>query len=136
MWFSSVPKEDLQSYLLIHARHEQAYWLASDLFAEVNSVSSKFKKNNSFREKEEKEINLLLENEKQIVRLGNITQPIARLTQDHVLRLTYLYELAADQALVGREAITREDSNLVSYEGMLDAEVKYIDQFWSTTEML
>ena len=37
MWFSSVPKEDFQRYLLIHARQEQAYWLATDLREQADS---------------------------------------------------------------------------------------------------
>lgn len=129
MWFSSVPKEDFQRYLSINARQEQAYWLATDLREQADSDFPNSKKNQSTRDDQEKEINLLLENEEQIAKLGDITQPIARLTQDQVHRSAYLNVLTADQTLLGREVIAREDSNLVSYEGMLDAEVEYIEQY-------
>ena len=129
MWFSSVPKKDFQKYLLIHARQEQAYWLATDLREQADSDFLNSKKTQSTRDDQEKEINLLLENEEQIAKLGDITQPIARLTQDEVNRYVYLSVLTADQALLGKAVMSREDSYLVSFEGMLDAEVEYLDQY-------
>ena len=129
MWFSSVPKEDFQRYLSINARQEQAYWLATDLREQADSDLLNSKKYQSARDDQEKEINLLLENEEQIAKLGDITQPIARLSQDQLHRSVYLNVLTADQTLLGREVMAREDSDLVSYEGMLDAEVEYIDQY-------
>ena len=129
MWFSSVPKEDFQRYLLIHARQEQAYWLATDLREQADSDFLNSKKTQSTRDDQEKEINLLLENEEQIAKLGDITQPIARLTQDEVNRYVYLSVLTADQTLLGKAVMRREDSDLVSFEGMLDAEVEYLDQY-------
>jgi len=129
MWFSSVPKEDFQRYLSINARLEQAYWLATDLREQADSDFLNSKKTQSTRDDQEKEINLLLENEEQIAKLGDITQPIARLTQDEVNRYVYLSVLTADQALLDKAVMRREDSYLVSFEGMLDAEVEYLDQY-------
>ena len=129
MWFSSVPKEDFQRYLSINARLEQAYWLATDLREQADSDFLNSKKTQSTRDDQEKEINLLLENEEQIAKLGDITQPIARLTQDEVNRYVYLSVLTADQTLLGKSVMRREDSDLVRFEGMLDAEVEYLDHY-------
>ena len=55
MWFSSVPKKDFQRYLLIHARQEQAYWLATDLQEQADSDFLNSKRTQSTRDDQEKE---------------------------------------------------------------------------------